>query len=49
MPQSSRDRKASQRAAYHSMWKKFKFGHGSGLSIKKKEQSALGNKGNTTT
>lgn len=49
MPQTNKARKAAQRQEYHQRWKKFRFNHGNGLWIRRKEQSALGSKGGSTT
>jgi hypothetical protein len=50
MPMSNKDRKRSQRQAYHQMFNRLKIHHGhGGLSVRKKEQSALGSSGGSST
>lgn len=45
VPQINRDRKKQQRKEYHEMFGKRKNGHGSGRSVRRKEEAALGGKG----
>jgi len=49
MPMSSKERKLRQRQEYKAAFKKCKHGHGSKYWIKKKEQSALGSSGGSST